>query len=76
MREIVYKYSDIINGEIISADLRVVLYDVTMLYLESEKEGSIRQKGYSKDGKVHKTQIVLDLLTDPFGNRYGYKVYP
>ncbi len=37
--------------------LDVVFYDVTTLYFDSqkEKEGNLRQKGYSKDGKSHKT---------------------
>lgn len=60
-----------------SVDLRVVLYDVTTLYFESSMEdiNSVRQKGYSKDGKATKVQLLLGLLTDVFGNGYGYRVY-
>ena len=49
-----------------SQQLDVVFYDVTTLYFESQKEqeGSLRQKGYSKDGKAHKTQVVLGVMID------------
>lgn len=57
--------------------LDVVFYDVTTLYFDSQdvKEGSLRQKGYSKDGKAHKTQIVLGLLVDNCRNPVSYEVY-
>ena len=55
----------------------MVFYDVTTLYFESqvENEGELRQKGYSKDGKAHKTQIVLGLLVDKSRNPISYQVY-
>jgi len=57
--------------------LDVVFYDVTTLYFDSQKEeeGSIRQKGYSKDGKAHKTQVVLGLLVDKLRNPITYEIY-
>lgn len=57
--------------------LDVVFYDVTTLYFDSqlEQEGSIRKKGYSKDGKAHKTQIVLGLLVDKMRNPISYDIY-
>lgn len=57
--------------------LDVVFYDVTTLYFESMKEeqDSIRQKGYSKDGKAHKTQVVLGLLVDKMRNPITYEIY-
>lgn len=60
-----------------NVDLKIALYDVTTLYFESQKseETSLRKKGYSKDGKAHKLQIVLGLLVDTDGNAYGYTVY-
>lgn len=62
---------------IFSSVLDVVFYDVTTLYFESqvEKEQELRQKGYSKDGKAHKTQIVLGLLVDKNRNPITYQVY-
>lgn len=57
--------------------LDVVFYDVTTLYFDSqvEEEDSIRKKGYSKDGKAHKTQIVLGILVDKMRNPVSYEVY-
>jgi transposase len=60
-----------------STVLDVVFYDVTTLYFEShvEKEDALRQKGYSKDGKAHKTQVVLGLLVDKARNPISYQIY-
>ena len=60
-----------------STVLDVVFYDVTTLYFESqvEDEDALRQKGYSKDGKAHKTQIVLGLLVDKNRNPISYQIY-
>ncbi len=32
-------------------------------------------KGYSKDGKAHKTQVVLGLLVDKYRNPISYQLY-
>ncbi len=60
-----------------SARLDVVFYDVTTLYFDSQKEtdGNLRRKGYSKDGKAHKVQIVLGLLVDKLRNPITYHIY-
>lgn len=60
-----------------STVLDVVFYDVTTLYFESgvEQQDALRQKGYSKDGKAHKTQIVLGLLVDKNRNPISYQIY-
>jgi len=60
-----------------STVLDVVFYDVTTLYFDSqvEEEEALRQKGYSKDGKAHKTQIVLGLLVDKSRNPISYQIY-
>ena len=57
--------------------LDVVFYDVTTLYFDSQKEeeGNLRQKGYSKDGKAHKTQVVLGLLVDKLQSPVTYNIY-
>lgn len=86
-----YRALDIISGSeelikqhlfteqhnLFSTVLDVVFYDVTTLYFESqvEKEGQLRQKGYSKDGKAHKTQVVLGLLVDKHRNPITYFLY-
>ncbi len=57
--------------------LDVVFYDVTTLYFDSQAErpDSLAQKGFSKDGKAHKTQVVLGLLVDKLRNPVTYNIY-
>src|ERR1700739_2444712 len=55
------------NGrDLFNQKLDVVFYDVTTFYFESEQEteGALRQKGFSKDGKIGNTQVLLGLLID------------
>ena len=57
------------------APINVVFYDTTTLYFESEAEDELRRKGYSKDGKPHRTQVLLALLITPGGIPIGYEVF-
>jgi len=53
-------------------------YDVTTLYFDvsmPQDEHDIRQKGWSKDGKHKKLQVVLGILVDKFRNPLSYKLY-
>ncbi len=47
-------------------DVSLVLYDVTTLYFEAEKEDGLRKVGYSKERRVD-PQIVVGLLVDRAG---------
>ena len=49
-----------------AGDLSLVLYDVTTLYFEAEKEDDLRKVGYSKERRVD-PQIVVGLLVDRAG---------
>lgn len=49
-----------------SGDVSLVLYDVTTLYFEAEKEDELRKVGYSKERRVD-PQIVVGLLVDRAG---------
>jgi len=76
------KYSKLIQKQIFQTgrdlfnmQLDVVFYDVTTFYFSSEKEGELRQKGFGKDGKIGKTQVVFGLLIDKDKNPVGYRVY-
>lgn len=75
--ELVKKHLFSTQRNLFTAVLDVVFYDVTTLYFESqlEQEGTLRQKGYSKDGKAHKTQVVLGLLVDKNRNPISYQIY-
>jgi len=57
--------------------LDVVFYDVTTFYFDSEveKEEALRQKGFGKDGKVGKTQVVFEMLIDKYKQPIGYQLY-
>ncbi len=67
-----------LHKNIFSTDLTVVFYDVTTLYFDvstPQDEKDIRQKGWSKDGKHKKLQVVLGLLVDKFRNPLSYRLY-
>ncbi|MDT0201848.1 hypothetical protein [Nocardioides sp. AE5] len=49
-----------------NGDVSLVLYDVTTLYFETEKEDALRKVGYSKERRVD-PQIVVGLLVDRNG---------
>lgn len=63
--------------DLFNQELDVVFYDVTTFYFESEveNEGALRQKGFSKDGKIGSTQILFGLLIDRFKQPIGYRIY-
>lgn len=46
-----------------AGDVSLVLYDVTTLYFETDKEDELRRVGYSKERRVD-PQIVVGLLVD------------
>lgn len=46
--------------------LQLILYDVTTLYFEAEKEDELRKVGYSKERRVD-PQVVVGLLVDRSG---------
>lgn len=63
--------------DLFNQHLDVVFYDVTTLYFDSEVEieGELRQKGFSKDGKIGKTQVLFCMLIDKDKQPIGYKVF-
>ena len=54
------------NHAATAGDVSLVLYDVTTLYFEAEKEDDLRKVGYSKERRVD-PQIVVGLLVDRGG---------
>lgn len=63
--------------DLFNQKLDVVFYDVTTFYFESEQEteGTLRQKGFSKDGKIGNTQVLMGLLIDKDKQPVAYQVY-
>lgn len=51
--------------------LRLVFYDVTTLYFDSQVKTSLKDFGYSKDHRSADTQIVIGLVV----NRQGFPLY-
>lgn len=66
------------DRDLLSADVDVVLYDLTTLRFESTRTdlGKLRQFGYSKERRSDCTQVVLGLLVSPDGIPLGFEVYP
>lgn len=65
------KYRDIIADKCFdhaaeTGGLSLILYDVTTLYFEAEKEDDLRKVGFSKERRVD-PQIVVGLLVDRHG---------
>ncbi len=56
--------------------LTAIFYDTTTLYFESEKEDALRLKGYSRDGKSHRVQVLFDLPVTQKGLPVGYELFP
>ena len=57
------------------ADNTLVLYDITSSYFEG-KHCPLAKRGYSRDKKQGKLQIVIGLLTDPEGRPVAVEVFP
>lgn len=53
----------------------LLLFDVTTLYFESQKNDDLRDFGYSKDHKIGETQVVLALATNATGLPIGYHLF-
>jgi hypothetical protein len=65
------------NRNLFNYELDVVFYDVTTFYFDSEveNEGSLRQLGFGKDGKIGKTQILFSLLIDKNKIPMGFQIF-
>jgi hypothetical protein len=60
------------NITLFNMKVDVVFYDVTTFSFESVKRDSLRDFGYSKNGKFNEVQVVLGLLIDSEGRPIGY----
>lgn len=64
------------NMNLFNMQIDVVLYDVTTFSFESVKADSLRDFGFSKNGKFNEVQIVMGLLLDCEGKPIGYNLFP
>jgi transposase len=53
----------------------VVFFDVTTLYFESQHADTLREFGFSKDGKLNEVQVVLALLIDKDGRPISFELF-
>ena len=64
------------NRNLFNLQVDVVLYDVTTFSFESVKPDSLRDFGFSKNGKFNEVQVVMGLLLDCEGRPIGYDLFP
>ena len=60
---------------VLGGEVKVVFYDVTTLYFESEEPDELRKPGFSKDGKHSNPQIVLGLLVSVGGYPLAFDIF-
>lgn len=63
--------------KLLGGRIGIVFYDVTTLYFEStpQPDDELRQTGFSKDGKMAESQIVLGLLVSEDGYPMSYSIF-
>ncbi|MBO7258517.1 MAG: IS1634 family transposase [Paludibacteraceae bacterium] len=60
---------------IFGGKIGLMFYDVTTLYFETSKTDSLREPGFSKDGKAAESQVVLGLLVSEGGYLLSYSIF-
>jgi transposase len=55
--------------------IKLVFYDVTTLYFETDKQDDFRISGFSKEGKHSNPQIILGLLISSNGDPLSYEIH-
>lgn len=63
------------NRNLFNMQVDVVFYDVTTFSFESVQADSLRDFGFSKNGKFNEVQVVLGLLIDCEGRPIGYELF-
>lgn len=61
--------------KILNDKIRVVFYDMTTIYFESDNSDEFRETGFSKEGKHQHPQIYLGLLVGKDGYPIGYDIF-
>ncbi|MGI6286752.1 IS1634 family transposase, partial [Neomoorella humiferrea] len=64
------------NRHLFNMQVDVVFYDVTTFSFASVEADTLRDFGFSKDGKFNEVQVVLGLLIDCEGRPIGYELFP
>lgn len=64
------------NRNLFNMTVDMVFYDVTTFSFESVKADSLKDFGFSKNGKFNEVQVVLGLIIDQQGRPIGYDLFP
>lgn len=65
-----------LNRSLFNMKVDVVFFDVTTFHFESVCQDSLRDFGFSKNGKFNEVQVVLGMLIDQAGRPVGYELFP
>ena len=60
---------------IFGGKIGLMFYDVTTLYFETSQTDTLREPGFSKDGKTTESQVVLGLLVSEGGYPLSYSIF-
>lgn len=74
-RELVQQISVEHTRNLLGGSIGLMFYDVTTLYFETAKTDTLREPGFSKDGKTSESQIVLGLLVSSGGYPLSYSLF-
>ncbi len=64
-----------INRNLFNLNVDVVFYDVTTFSFSSVIQDSLKDFGFSKNGRPGKVQVVMGLLVDLYGRPIGYELF-
>ena len=62
--------------DLLQGPLTAIFHDTTAPRFESERADELRIKGFSKNGKHRRVQVVFALLATPEGLPVGYELFP
>lgn len=65
-----------LNRSLFNMKVDIVFFDVTTFHFESVRPDSLRDFGFSKNGKFNEVQVVLGMLIDQSGRPVGYELFP
>lgn len=74
----IQRFQGIVSEEVtglLGGEVEVVFFDVTTLSFASDREDGFLKKGWSKDGKPHRVQVVMGLFQSAEGLPLGYELF-
>ena len=63
------------TSKILGGRIGLMFYDVSTLYFETARTDTLREPGFSKDGKMSESQVVLGLLVSEGGYPLSYSLF-